>query len=427
MRNILQALLVLIIPFTGQCSTETSSEHRDGLDFSSDDYRQGVHGWRILGAEYSEDHPADFLTFEWDYFMVHDDGGKFTGSIGYLIANPRESDFAGFETLVPKGGNVAIVGMFEEGAFVSEYYNFPPGSYTASESERSFEARDDDTDFWAEMVPISASDDQNEQLHLRGANKSAQWDLKISQDWPALSSSDELFVPGRDDGLGTLESLEIEEEWNVDMLWPRTRVTGSITNIESGEKYNIHGHGYRENAWGRWAFNQGGWDFAVVSDENSNVMCAWQTYHYKSDKLDYLDLAFVEDGEIVLEHFNATANQFGWEHPQWKFDPVARQCVPLSTKIKARNQRYEVEATATIGDHQVPLLSDLTPATDMFVIMGQFPTLKGKITNLETNREIEFEGQGGGEFSAARRAQELAPPSDKECEDFGSQFASEMP
>lgn len=427
MCNTTKKLIAITVLFCIQCASEKGSNSENGIDFGNGPGRDGLDGWRILNHEYLEPSSSDFLSFEWDYFMVHDKDGNFTGSIGYLIANPRNSEFAGLESLVPNGGNVAIAGMFEEGIFHSEYRNFGSDNYEASAKERSFDAYDKESGNWAKMTPIFAANNQEDHLVLEGKTDSFQWSLAIFQDWKALSSSDKLFVPVADKEIGRFDSPGIDEEWNVDIIWPRTHITGSIINKKTEKEYSIVGHGYRENAWGRWAFNQGGWDFSVLSDAENKVMCAWQTYHFDSVKLDYLDLGFIDNGSIQLEHFSAEDNQFGWDHPEWSYHPDARQCIPLSTRAIARNQRYEVEVTATIKSNQVPMLSDLTPATEMFVIIAQFPDLDGVITNLQTGHTIEFSGGGGGEFATARRNLELEPPTDQECAEFGKQFASPFP
>jgi len=432
MRNVLIATLTVCLDLSlVQCASESTDqnqneEHSEDL-LNQGEGRDGLSGWHVLGNQFERSDPADFLSFEWDYFMVHSDDGCFTGSVGYLIANPRNSSFIGLEDLVPQGGNIAIAGQFNHKDLVAEYRNFGSDGYQASADERSFSARDEAGGYWGKMTPVAASEGKPNTLVLEGATDTLEWNLAVSQDWPALSSSNELFVPVQDTEIGNLNIADIEEEWNVDIPWPRTRVEGSITNLKTASQYAVAGHGYRETAWGRWAFNLGGWDFAAVSDANAQVMCAWQTYHFTSTKLDYLDLAFVENGEIRQEHFAADTGEFGWHHPSWSYDSAARQCVPRSTQVVAANARYRVEVTVKIDDNQVPMLADLTAATERFVIVVQFPWLEGTITNLATKKSIDFEGQGGGEFATARRDAERDPPTDQECEVFGQQFSSPLP
>lgn len=432
MRKLLFGALVVCLDLClAQCSSDSNVQNEQEDDakdlLNQGEGRDGLYGWHILGSEFARSDPADFLSFEWDYFMVHSDDGRFTGSVGYLIANPRNSSFVGLEDFVPQGGNVAIAARLDQKDFIAEYRNFGPDKYSASADERSFSARDETEGYWGKMTPVTASEEEPDTLVLEGATDTFEWNLAVSQDWPGLSSSRELFIPVHDAEISTLDIAELEEEWNVDTPWPRTRVEGSITHVNSGRQYAVAGHGYRENAWGRWAFNLGGWDFAAVSDADAQVICAWQTYHFTSTKLDYLDLAFVEDGEIRQQHFTADKGEFGWHHPSWGYDSTARQCVPRSTKVVAANTRYRVEVTVKIDDNQVPLLSDLTPATEGFVIVVDFPWLEGTITNLATNKSIDFEGQGGGEFATARRDADDDPPTDQACAQFGEQFSSPLP
>lgn len=57
------------------------------------------------------------LKLEWDYFMVHDRAGSFTGSIGYVLADPAIRNAHGLNRfkLLPSGVSVAIAGMFTKG------------------------------------------------------------------------------------------------------------------------------------------------------------------------------------------------------------------------------------------------------------------------------------------------------------------------
>ncbi len=87
----------------------------------------GLQGWQVLSDDYQIGKPyfLDGVTFQWDYFMVHGDG--FTGSIGYVVADPRQH-LAG---LMPSGGNAAISGMFSAtGEPAADYVNFGAGNWT---------------------------------------------------------------------------------------------------------------------------------------------------------------------------------------------------------------------------------------------------------------------------------------------------------
>jgi hypothetical protein len=390
--------------------------------------RDGLYGWNILGPDYKKSNLADMLSFEWDYFMIHNADGTFTGSLGYLIANPRNANIAGLGDLVPKGGNVAVAGKFDGGDLIAEYVNFPPAIFSAGADERSFDANNEKTKNWAKMTPVKATGSDPDKLILEGQTEEFSWNLTVIQDWPALSASDELFVPMRDDNMGGLNLPGVKEFWNVNMLWPRTLITGTITNLTTQKEFPIDAHGYRENSYGRWAFNTGGWDFATVSDPEAEVMFAWQSYHFTSVGLDYADLGFVEDGEVRLEHFKAVDQELGWVHENWAFHDETRQCIPLDTTIVADNGHYRVEAELDLGDNQVPMLSDLTQATRDFAIVIQFPTVKGTITNLETGKVVaEFEGQGGGEFANSRRGANQPIPTVSECNEWGAKFSSNLP
>ncbi len=397
-----------------------SGSHKDPL--LEGPGRDGLRGWNILADTWDVDDPNDAMSFEWDYFMIHDAAGRFTGSIGYLIANPR--DAGGLGELVPKGGNVAVAGLFDEGA-LAEYVNFGLQGFSASGSERAFSAAAEGG-LTGAMLPQAAADGDPGRLGLTGRSESFAWDLEVSQDWPGLSEAEDCFHPMTGTDVGEL--FPDSEIWNVDMLWPRTRVTGSLTRLDTDETLAVDGHGYRENSWGRWAFNMGGWDFAVVSDADARVLFAWQSYHHRSEALDYLDLAFIEGGQLRTIQFKAARGELGWEHPDWIYDAAARQCMPASTRVVADNGTYRVEAQADLEGRQAPMLSDLTAATRGFVIEIQFPLVSGTITRSDTGEVLAtFAGQGGGEFAVARRDEQAEVPDAEECRSWGQQFASPLP
>ncbi|NLH50594.1 MAG: hypothetical protein GX444_18620 [Myxococcales bacterium] len=406
--------------------TEQSDDDNDDSANPADDDddttpagRDGLPGWHILGPDYEEPDPIDGMSFEWDYFMVHNEDGSFTGSVGYLIANPRHRTDL-FGSLVPQGGNTAIAGQFADDERVAEYKNFGYDHFSASAEIREFSAEDTASGQFGRMTPLP----EENALRLEGRTANFEWDLHVSQDWPELSGGMETFVPEHGDDVGKLRPTA--EQWNVDMLWPLTKVVGTITNRQTDEEIVIDGHGYRENSWGRWAFNLGGWDFAVATDRAAQVSWAWQTYHFESTELDYLDLGFVRDGELHLEHFRADAGQLGWRHDDWRFDAVARQCVPRDALVIAQNDRYRVEATVTVDVNEAPMLSDATVATKWFVIFILFPHVSGTIVDRETEEVVaEFNAQGGGEFSVYRTAQESM--TDAECATWGETFQSPLP
>ncbi len=403
---------------------DTIADEDTVADNDSDDDsaagRWGLPGWHIVGDDYLTPSEIDGMSFEWDYFMVHNADGSFTGSVGYLIANPRNREDL-FGSLVPKGGNVAIAGSLPSGERVAEYRNFGYEGFLASADFREFHAENAATGDYGTMTPLP---DENA-LILAGRTTNFEWSLRVSQEWKALSNGEQTFVPEQGNDVGVLRPDE--EKWNVDMLWPRTRVTGTITDRQSGDEIIIDGNGYRENSWGRWAFNLGGWDFAVVTDLDAGVSWAWQTYHYESVDLDYLDLGFYHDGELQLEHFRSSDGELGWRHDHWMFNTTARQCVPKDAFVVAQNDRYRVEASVEVGAEHAPMLSDATVATKWYVIFILFPHISGQIIDRQTEEVVaEFAGQGGGEFSVYRSAETTM--TEQECAAWGqTRFFSPLP
>ncbi len=403
-------------------------------DIDMNDYTayNGTYGWEIMREGYPFNNTWDVLSFEWDYFMIHNDDDSFSGSIGYLIANPREKDiaFGLMGKLVPGGGNIAIAGEFDKDLPpVADYENFDPEyghTFEASGTERSMYVENKDNGYWGKMTP----DEGNNSILLEGQTGNFEWEVTVTQDWPILNNGAETFKRGTDDKIDTaVMGVPAAQVWNVHMFWPRTRVVGWIRDLRKDKTYPIDGHGYRENAWGRWAFNQGGWDFGTCSDSKSKVMFGWQSYHYKTQTLDYVDLGFIEDGEYKLVHFRADRGELGWKHETWSFDPEARQCLPRDTKIIAKNNEYKVVTNVYIGQGQVAMLSDATDVTKNYFIMIQIPWFEGTITRLSDNRKIaEFSGRGGGEFATQRAPEGTTFISDEDCKAWGqSRYFSPFP
>lgn len=420
LRGVRRSVLSMALLALGACGSG-DAEPTSSIDLEAGAGRDGLIGWNVMSAAYTQQNANDQLSFEWDYFMVHDEGGRFTGSVGYLIANPRNAGAGGLGDMVPKGGNAAVAGRFADGTMAASYKNFGLEGFSASGETRSFDAEDPATGQYALMKPVKADSSGPDRLLLEGKNEAFAWNLEVRQSWKALSGGEHTFAPMHGDDVGKLFP---GEEWNVHMLWPRTVVRGWVQRIDTGERIDVAGHGYRENSWGRWAFNVGGWDFAVVSDETSRVSWAWQTYHHQSVALDYLDLGFVDDGQFKLLQFRADAGQLGWQHGSWTFDAAARQCVPLDTHVVARNDQYVVEADVDLAGRQVPMLSDATAATREYVIMIQFPLVHGTIRRADGSVVTTFAGQGGGEFSTARTSKTLT---DAECSEWGKTYASALP
>ncbi len=407
----------------------------------------------------------DGISLQWDYFMVHDD--DFTGSFGYVVANPRNNSLT--RGLMPTGGSSAIAGKFlsgsNQGTMFADYYRFSPDiqndceanasyetCYTASATDRSFYGRATlAADPYHYFGKIELEGDG---LRLSGATENFLWDLLFTQDWtdrcPAYKAAFPA-VTGFDAG-GPVPFLYrgiIKNEfWTVDMPWMRMNVIGTITNRATSEIFDIDGHGYREATWGAWAFNYSGWDFIIVSDEESlplgtDVQWSLQTYH-DSLPLDYLDVSFYDvdgDGTLKTERFRNEDGTLGWYHSDWKYDgdetDGARQCLPEDMIIVAKNENYIVEATVDINDttedNQIPMLSDLTPFTKAFTIIIRAAMVDVTIWRNESGSKgalvAEFSEPkvGGGEFGIPRRPAGTTPLTEAECAVWGGDFTAPLP
>ncbi len=353
-------------------------------------------GWHILQPPQQTGTLFNRLGLEWDYFMVHDRAGSFTGSIGYVIADPaaQKAHWLKRFTLLPSGVGVAIAGKFTNHQKIANFLHFDFEQVQLSTDTKSLIAQDD-----ARNLQASFRVQPNGSIRLEGCTQDIEYQLTIQKDWHHhVPQGSEAFTPitGRDMGLFS------QERWTVDVIWPRTHVSGYIRDLRQQKTFQIVGHGYRENSFGRWLFWSGGWDFAAMSDEKSGVQWVWQTYH-RSQDLSYLDVSFPVDGVQQAFRFWARDGQLQWQHNNWQLDPSAGQKFPLDATIYARNQDYIVETQLTIDDNEIALLHNKSWYTRIYVIFALFPVCKGSIYRVADGaRVLEFSGRGGGEYSTLR-------------------------
>jgi hypothetical protein len=388
-------------------------------------------GWNILREPYLEPNLLDGFAFEWQYFMVHDARQQFTGSIGYVLADPRGhlgevsplSLVDAFTrkllplSVMPSGANIALAGQWGDGSQFANYERFDR-DYEASLSDKSFNAESARTGSRVQLLEQATGADPIGSFRLKGETRDAAWDLVVTPDalfgdaageFSRMSGTDVGYLPG--------------EQWNVHMEWPRTRVVGTMTNRATNQTYPIDGHGYRENSWGRWNFAFDGWTFSVVSDRSNRVEWAWQTYH-KSKSMDWLDVRFEDGGATVSRRFFAHTGQLRWNLNDWFFHSEAHQCVPNAVEVVGEDVDYRIRASYDLTDRQLPMLSTATPLTSIYVIMIHMPYIKGVIENVRTGAVVaRFEGQGGGEFSTTRSL--WSTLSARQCAAWGQRFNQE--
>lgn len=385
-------------------------------------------GWRVLQDDFESGTPIDVVTFEWDYFMIHNRDGRFNGIVGYVVGNPRERLRRLIE-IVPNGGNMAVVAEINGAVPVSNYTNFGFTNSTYSTTERYLMANDPATGQYALIEPAYGQGPLLEPaLHMTGRSADYEWDLIVKQDWndrdSARTVADAAFTVAHGNDVG----ISKYEKWAVDAIWPRTDVQGTFKVLATNEIIPIDAKGYREDSWGTWLLSIDGWDFMVFSEfEDQGVLLSMQTYH-RSESMDFLDASFYDHGELVTARFRPTRGELGWIHPDWKWDARARQCVPQNTEIVAQNERYRIEAHVDIGSRQVPILSNKTLGTRIYFIQEHLPSVTGTIRNRETGEIVDtFEGQAGGEFSFTKKLFGGAR-SDAQCKQWGdSKFSSPLP
>lgn len=167
---------------------------------SAEGFLQPLDGWKILAQDFDPDHPLDIISFEWDYFMVHDE--NFNGIVGYVVANPRER-LGDIIQIVPNGANVALVGerylpaRTVQKCFlwmcwnetVAAHYEKPVADYHAlgtqnaqfGVTERSFFGGDINSRY-GQMDPLpGGAPDGSDALRLRGRSEHWEWDLLVWQ------------------------------------------------------------------------------------------------------------------------------------------------------------------------------------------------------------------------------------------------------
>lgn len=271
---------------------------------------------------------------------------------------------------------------------------------------------------------ISAhADGSGGKVRIEGSTPDAEWSLTVEKGLPGRPAVPATYIPD----LGTLPS----EHWTVHMIWPTTKVSGSMTNRATGKVNSVHGHGYRENSFGRWLFALDGWDFAIFSDVERDLLgrggrgvaWQWQTYHKSREGTgNTVDVSFYDGAELRSLHFSGQKEEMGWYHEDWSFSKAARQCVPRNAVVEAANDEYYIIAEIRIGESQVPLLSTATPVTGVYVINEWVPTINGNITRQSDGSLVAaFEGIAGGEFSSLRN--ELSDRDASWCKQWGKRFS----
>lgn len=379
-------------------------------------------GWHILSPTYDAGNPLDIISYEWDYYMIHDQARGFYGIIGYLVSNPR--DRLGNLQILPNGASVAAVGQIRGAEPFSQYLNFGAHGYTASADERYLDAVDS-KGHRALLEPLPHGGPSGEDaMHLKGRTDQLAWDLVVIQDWANRPSGGPRGVTGTDAGVLP------QEVWTVDVIWPRTHVKGSIANLQTGELFAIDAHGYRENAWGRYNTVFDGWDFMVGSESEADLLARQippaqgvgfhvQTYH-KSSPLDYAEVTFYDGGVPRTVRFVADLGELHWKHTHWKWDSAPWSCTPHDMSVSLENPDYRISISFTYGHQdQHPLLSNATLAVSRFFIQDTFPTFIGTIVRTSNQQVVRsFSGKGVGEFSLAKSLR-LWPASDLECTLWG--------
>lgn len=389
-RSTLKPLFAAMLVAVGAHSIQQAS----ATSIYDEGYLNPTAGWRIKQDDFPQGGILDAVSFEWDYYMFHSYDRKFAGAMGYIVANPK-GVLNDLVQALPNGGNVAFMGQKQGGPAIANFTNFGLGA-EVGKTARTFYGVDPTTGQFGSMQPTA-----NNGLHLTGRTEDFEWDIVVHG---SQSERDVLRAnPGTPFTLFHATDVGTRlpgEEWNVDNIWPRTEFTGTVKMVKTGEIIPVTGKGYREDSFGRMLLAADGWDFMVFSEDDPHgASIVFQTYH-NSTKMDYMDVSFEENGQLVSQRFLADKRTLGWIHPQWKWDERAFQCQPQNTYIVGDNDQYRIEISVDIGSRQVPILYDKAIGTKIYFIQEHFPLVSGVIKRKDTGAVVRsFSGQAGGEFS----------------------------
>lgn len=393
MLGTLAAGLAAALLFTSTAQAKPPAGYQEG-------YLTPTQGWKIMQPDYPANHWLDAISFEWDYFMIH--SPNFNGVVGYVLANPRHKAAPLDWALLPGGNNVAIVAELPGQKPVANYVNMGFDNTNINGTLRAMTASRPDGQYIDYRALPGGGPGGVDALHLRGRTPDFEWDLTVTQDladrdWQRSLTGGFTTAFGSDIGV-----VSPEEFWNVDMVWPRTNVSGWVKVLKTGQVINVNGKGYRENSWGRYLMAVDGWDFMVFGEDSQDgVIGAFQTYH-KSKSMDNLDVSFYDQGQLRTVRFETIHGELGWDHPDWKWDGEARSCVPNDTRIRAANADYRVDLAVSVGSRQRPMLSNQTVGTSIFFIQEHFPTVTGTIRRADGTVVKTFTARAGGEFARTR-------------------------
>lgn len=394
-------------------------------DSSADDSFGNSQRWHIISPNYPQNHPLDVLSFEWDYYMIHDKNSGFYGILGYLVSNPR-GRLKNVARLLPDGGNVAFIGFMNGKTTQANFINFGSQITLPSLNDFSLFLGDAVAGNYAVSTNLpTGSPEGKPAMLLEGRTSDFQWDSLVWQDWSERELPTPRAVVGKD--IGVLPG----EVWTVDALWPRTRVRGTVIHRQTNQQFNIDAHGYRENSWGRYNVISDGWDFYVFSEDAADlaakgqregVSVVVQTYH-KSRELDFADVGFVDGDHAVSQRFFGKNGEMKLKHTGWFWSEKANQCVPAKTDVVLENSSYMVRIAASMPEHrQATLLSRVTFPVSLYFIQNLFPEYQGEIIEKSTGKIVAtFSGAGAAEFSYPKSPSPI-PLSSDACRIWGKAF-----
>jgi len=421
MKKTMVALALFLVLLTGTASAANNyspflSWAVQYASYNESKLKDPYTGWHVLSDDYAQPNYIDGFSLEWDYYAFTNLDGKFTGTIGITINDPRAhlGNDSGwvvpgvFPSLQPSGGNAAIIGRFADGTKKAEFLHFGlfnGTTKTAGKDLRTFDCTMDNGTGYSRQYPLPDGAGGYAGIQLEGESPTMQWNLTVTPLWPErIADRGKTWRIG--DDVGVLPA----EHFTVNSIWLSIQVKGTITRKNLHETLEIDAIGYREDSFGRYAFVTGGWDFTFGLDPVNKTEFMIQTFYPFSKKLDFMYVQFEHDGQDVFREFRADKGQLGWEHPEWHWNDAAKICHPSTTKIVAEDSDYIVEITADIEQEYAPILSDITIMTKLYVITELMPDFVGTVKEKATGKTVAvLNGTGGGEFSTLRNLSGLQP------------------
>ena len=353
-------------------------------------------GWHVLSDDYAQPNILDGLSLEWDYYAFTNLDGKFTGTIGITINDPRAhlGNDSGWiapgvvPALQPSGGNAAIIGRFADG---QSKRNFCISAFLTARQKKPAKTCAHSTAQWttaagySRQYPLPDGAGGYAGIKLEGESPTMQWDLTVTPLWP-----ERIADRGKTWRIGDDVGMLPAEHFTVNSIWLSHTGTGHHNPKNLHETIAIDAIGYREDSFGRYAFINGGWDFTFGLDPVSKTEFMIQTFYPFQKSLILCTWSSSRTGRMFSVNSELTKGSSGGITLKWHWDETAKICHPSTTAITAEDSDYMVEITVAIERKYAPILSDITVMTHLYVITELMPAFSGTVKEKATGKSWRF-------------------------------------